>query len=25
MMLDRFGDKYRAYTARTKRIIPHLY
>jgi protein-S-isoprenylcysteine O-methyltransferase Ste14 len=25
MMLDTFGDEYRAYMARTKRIIPHLY
>jgi protein-S-isoprenylcysteine O-methyltransferase Ste14 len=25
MMLQTFGDEYRAYMARTKRIIPHLY
>ena len=25
MMLETFGDEYRAYMARTKRIIPHLY
>jgi protein-S-isoprenylcysteine O-methyltransferase Ste14 len=25
MMIETFGDEYRAYMARTKRIIPHLY
>jgi protein-S-isoprenylcysteine O-methyltransferase Ste14 len=25
MMVETFGDEYRAYMARTKRIIPHLY
>ena len=25
MMLETFGDEYRAYMARTKRIIPHLH
>ena len=25
MMLDAFGDEYRAYMARTARLIPHIY
>jgi protein-S-isoprenylcysteine O-methyltransferase Ste14 len=25
MMLETFGEEYRAYMARTKRVIPHVY